>query len=293
MLRIASEVVDNLNTKLIIDDSNFHEHVEPEVDGEKKIRGLIPRNFVTHPQGCYKSASPFDLKLIARSEWPEIIRQMTADKSRLSDVRLTANKGQPIPSLDQNGVGYCWAHSSTHAVMALRAVANQPYIPLSAFAVASIIKNYRDEGGWGALSLDFITERGVPSQQFWPQKQRDRRYDTPETWANAALHKTTEGWVDTSAAVYDRDLSFDQVMTLLLCGIPVVGDFNWWGHSVCLLDPVDCDPSLDLNDLNRWGVNIWNSWSDQWGTLGMGVLRGRKAIPDGAVAPRVTKASAA
>lgn len=272
--------------EILIDDSNWKLHEEPTIDGERKSRGLIPRDYSKHPRGYLACAPAIDFPTIPRSEWSARIKEMEAQKSRLSDIRLVGNAGQIIPSLDQNGKGYCWAHSSTSAVMMLRAASNQPYVPLSAYAVACIIKSYRDEGGWGAQSLDFIQSRGVPSQQFWPQKSMARSNDTPACWENAALHKVTEGWVDLAAAQYDRNLTFDQVMTLLLSRIPVVGDFNWWGHSVCLIDPVEVEAG-------SFGVRILNSWGDGWSDRGMGVLSGSKAVPDGSVAPRVTGASVA
>lgn len=275
------------NGELLIDDDNYLDHVETVIEGERMSKGCVPRDYGTHPVG-YLACAPaaVDMPLIPRSEWSDRIKDMEAQKSRLSDIRLTGNNGGIIPSLDQDGKGYCWAHSSTGAVMMLRAANNEPYVPLSAFAVACIIKGYQDEGGWGAQSLQFVTDRGVPAQSFWPQQSMDRSNDKPETWANAALHKVSAGWVDLQAALYDRKLTFDQMMTCLLCRVPVVGDFNWWGHSVCLLDPVEVEPG-------SFGVRILNSWSDKWSDRGMGVLRGSKAIPDGGAAPRVTGASVA
>lgn len=259
--------------------------------------GLIPRDYEAFPVGCYASAVPMqavaNMPLIPQSEWSDRIREQETNKTRLSDIRNRGMNGSPIPSLDQNGNGYqdgmakwgyCWTHSSTHAVMLCRAVANSPYVPLSAFAVAATIKNGRNQGGWGAQSLDFIGDRGVPSQQFWPQKDVNLRNGTAECWDNAKLHRMTEGWIDLDAAQYDRNLTFAQVATCLLSGIPVVGDFNWWGHSVCLMDLVETSPG-------RFGVRIWNSWADSWGENGTGILSGSKAIPDGAVAPRVVTPS--
>lgn len=271
---------------LIINDSNYREFINPVVNGEVKMQGLIPRNYSIHPRGCYGAAQAINFPTIPRSEWSDRIKEKVAMKSQLSDIRMRGNNGSPIPSLDQNGKGYCWAHSTTQAVMMLRADMGQPYVPLSAYAVACVIKNYRDEGGWGALSLDFATNRGIPSQEFWPQQSMDRANDNPNTWKNAALHKVGEGFVDLAVAAYDRTLSFEQVATCLLCNVPVVGDFNWWGHSVCLLDLVE----IEAGD---FGVRILNSWSDSWGEIGMGILQGSKAVPDGAVAPRTTLPSAA
>ena len=241
-------------------------------------RGLVPRDFSAMPMRAVQ------MPLIPRSEWSARIKQMEAEKSRLSDIRLTGNNGQPIPSLDQGNKGYCWAHSTTHAVMLLRAVNNLPYVPLSAYAVACIIKGYQDEGGWSALSLDFAVNRGIPSQDKWAQGSMSRSNDNPETWANAALHKVSESWVDVAAPVWDRDLNFDQVATCLLSRIPVAVDLMWWGHAVCALDLVETSPG-------QFGIRIWNSWGDSFGDRGMGVLAGSKAIPDNAVALRAVTAS--
>jgi hypothetical protein len=305
--------------EVIIHEGNAHLFADdPVVDGERRARGLVPRNYDTHPLGCYASVKPFhavEIPLIPRAEWSERIKDKVAQKSQLSDIRLTGNDGKPIPSLDQDGVGYCWAHSSTHAVMVLRALMNAPYVPLSAFCVAATIKHGADQGGWGAESLDFITERGVCSQALWPQGDRDyRKHDQPETWADAAKHKVTEGWVDLQAAQYDRNLSFEQEISLYLANNPVIKDENWWGHSIDGLDPVDgttdaarraCRSDSGKKATKKeyeliWGLNdpvtagigvrIWNSWSDSWGDRGMGVLTGSKAVSDGAVAPRVTVA---
>ncbi len=306
--------------ELIINDLNFAQHISPVVNGEQTHRGLIPRDYSKHPAGSYAAAPMLAVTfpLIPRSEWPQRIKDKVATQSQLSDLRLQGNNGQPIPSLDQDGVGYCWAHSSTQAVILLRAINNQPYVPLSAFCVAATIKKGADEGGWGAQSLDFITDRGVCSQALWPQGDRNyRQHDKPEVWANAALHKTTEGWVDLAVQEYDRTLTFDQECTLLLSGIPVVKDENWWSHSILGLDVIDgsavarsgvmralsgklattqeLENLLALSDpvTAGFGVRIWNSWGDAWSDRGMGTLVGQKAVSDGAVAPRVTGASPA
>ncbi len=182
--------------------------------------------------------------------------------------------------------GNCWSHSTTSCVMLLRALNNQPYVRLSAYAIACMIKNFRDEGGWCGLSAKFWREKGCPSSQFWPERSVSRNNDNPATWANAALHKISEEWTDLTQQVYDQNLTFDQVATCLLLGIPCALDFNWWSHSVCGMDLVEVEPG-------SFGIRIWNSWGDNWEDRGMGILRGNKAIPNGAVALRVTGASAA
>lgn len=234
-------------------------------------RGLVPRDFSTHPEGFL--SPPAEIELIPESEWSARIKEMEELKSRISDLRGA------ITSLNQTQSNYCWAHSPVHCVILDRAFKGQPHLPLSAYAVGSTIKKGANEGGWCGLSAKFIQEFGVPTQTLWPQGQFR---DPGNNWrANAARHKITEGWFDFSRQVWDQQLSFAQVATLLLNGVPCALDFNWWAHSVC---------GLDLIEVERgsFGIRIWNSWGDSWGDRGVGVLRGSKAIPNGAIAVRST-----
>lgn len=254
----------------------------PMVDGEVKGHGLVSRDYSIHPPEMFDP--PSQLKLFARSEWSARAKEGDRRKSTAKDVRAVGMNGQPIPSLDQNGKGYCWAHSTTSNVMLLRAMDNQPYVRLSAYAIACKIKGFRDEGGWCGLSAKFWKEQGCPSDQFWPERSMARTNDNAQTWANALTHKVTEDWIDLTRNVYDQNLTFDQLATLLLVGLPCAVDFNWWSHSVCAVRLVEVEAG-------SFGIEIWNSWGDSWGEQGMGILRGSKAIPDGAVCLRVTGAT--
>lgn len=240
--------------------------------------GLIPRDYATHPVGYLACAKPFDLPLMTDDEIEACIRQKDADNSWLDNVRDRGMFGQPIPSRDQNGKGYCWAHSSTSAALLVRARDNQPYADLSAYAVACIIKQYRDEGGWGAESLEFIASRGIPTSEFWPQQSMSSGNDKPATWENAALHKFAE-WMDLEPR------NARQYATCLCNDIPVVSDYNWWGHSVCSCRLISWGGGRNLKS------RIWNSWGDSWKANGMGDLVGSQALPDGQIAPRVISAS--
>lgn len=169
----------------------------------------------------------------------------------------------------------CWAHSGVSAAIMARAINNQPFVDLSAYMVACIIKDYRDEGGWGLEGVEFLAENGVPSSQFWPQQSVKRSNDTPAMRENAKLHRATE-WMELD----NRNMKA-QLVTCLLLGIPVVTDFNWWSHSVCTIDLVSVSP---------FKTRILNSWGD-WEENGTGILEGGKAVPDDAVALRVMTAA--
>lgn len=269
--------------ELHIHDGNWEKFTQPtafKVDGKKKARGLIPRNYeTTHYAGEKPGLEGLDIPLIPRNEWSDRIRQQEKDQSRLSDIRNQGKFGQRMPSTDQNGRGYCWFHSGTSAMLIVRARQNQPYADLSAYSGACKIKNFRDEGGWGAQGLDFLCKYGCATSEFWPQRAVSRQYDNDATWANALKYRFVEAWNDLARAQYDRNLTFEQMATCLLSGIPVITDFNWWGHSVCALDLVE--PSS-----GSFGIRIWNSWGDSWSEGGTGILSGSKAIPNGATAPR-------
>lgn len=291
-------------------DTTFEQPGQLVVDGQPVARGLVQR-----PEGVFYAkgfAAPPSFPLIDPAYMPRLSAELASTRSRISDIRMKGDGGQMIVNLDQGQQGYCWAHSSAHAVMLSRAVQNMPYVPLSAYAVACIIKQYRDEGGWAALSMDFIVNRGIPSQAKWPQLNKDRRNDNPETWTDAAKYKVTEGFWDSAAAQYDRKFTFQQRNTLLLCRQPVASDYMHMGHSVCDVDVVDgasmfraCrGDSGKLLDLPTheivWGLNnpvtmglsvrYLNSWLN-WGVNGMGILTGSKAIPDGSVCPLVSNAA--
>lgn len=303
--------------ELVIGDHNFQAHHRPLVNGVRVRGGGVPRDYSTHPEGHYKAIPKWavDMPTYPQSEWSDRLKDMVAEKSQCSDLRLTGNNGASIPSRDQNGKGYCWAHSGTSAHLVVRAAMGLPYVSLSAYGIACIIKSYADEGGWGAQGVDFQTSRGVPSDTVWPQQSMSRSNDNPKTWEDAARHKIVEGWVDLSAAQYDRSLTFAQVATCLLSRQPVVVDYNWWSHSVCAIDLIDGSTTRDsmrsesgkmmslrafevawgMNNpvTGGFGVRIWNSWGDSWSDRGMGVLTSDKSVPDGAVGLRTVLASAA
>lgn len=264
---------------LIIDDQTSNDVLFPKT----MARGYVERDYKLYPEEMF--APPSELQIYPRSEWSARIKEKNELKSNISDVRNRADNGQRMKSLDQNGQGFCWAYSVTATVMLVRAINNVPFARLSAHAVGCKVKNFRDEGGWCGLSAKFIREHGVPSVEFWKEKSMSRTNDTPETWANAAQHTITEDWVDLTRQVYDQNLTFDQLATCLLAGIPCAVDFNWWGHSVCAMDLVEVEPG-------SFGIRILNSWTDGWGEYGTSVLRGSKAVPNGALATRVVGAAA-
>lgn len=280
----ASSAGASVTRGLLIDDETINDaRVKdavfcPTVDGQPKGHGLVPRDYRTFPAQMF-AAPPADMKLIPTAEYADRVKDQADQKSSLEDMI-------DWPSLDQNGQGFCWMYSTTGVVMAVRTVNNLPYVRLSAHAGACKVKNFRDEGGWCGLSAKFYREVGCPSVAFWPEKSMSRSYDKPEVWANGALHKIAEDWVDLTRDVYDQQLTLQQLDTCLLCNVPCATDFNWWSHSVFM-------GRLVQVEAGSFGRRIRNSWTDSWGEKGWSTLRGSKAVPDSALAVRASVLSAA
>lgn len=306
------------DTDFVISDKNVAKHfAPPELNGERKAKGLIPRNYETHPVGFYRSVPALgDIKCPPRNDFAKLIEIGEAEKSFLSHIRMKGNNGQPIPTLDQNGDGYCWFYSGTRCVEIWRAVMGLKYKRLSGHSGAAIIKDGADEGGWAALCADFIAKYGVADIDHWKEKSRDTRQDTPEMRQHMLTYKVDGLWRDMQASVYDANLTEDQSYGLMFARIPQQNDFNRLSHSMCVLDPViNASPNMmksakwkaklktdfDSLDLNKdedmavfadvFGKRGDNSWTDNWGNQGQFVLTGRNARCDGGCALGVPMAA--
>lgn len=271
--------------RLVIGDDTPSAEYTAMSDG--RARGLIPRDYGAHPVGCYEAAPAWDLASMPLVPWDEIpdrIAHMEETKTRLVDLTID------MDPLDQGMQGFCWFYSGTGALQCLRVRNNQANVRLSAHSGAWVIKGGRDQGGWGAQGLDFQRERGVVPVSLWPEKSMDgNRYNTAANWEAAKEFRPTEGFVDLSVAQYDRQLSVQQIISCYLNRIPVISDFNWWGHSVCGLWMYDVYKNKSKSDPGRYAANeILNSWNKGWGQNGRGILKDSKAFPNSACAPRAT-----
>ncbi len=271
---------------MIIDDGTVKKY---HYDLFRRSRGLIARDLKKSPL----NAVDWDITnvVIPRAKWPELIASQIENESRISDIRNMADFGKPMESLNQGSEGYCWAYSTVACAMLSKAIANQPYERLSPHAIGCKIQNFKNRGAWGALSMEYMSRFGCPSEEYWPQQSMSRKWDTEECWDDARRSLVTEGYLDISLDAWDVDLGFDMVASLLLSNIPVVLDFSWWGHSVAGMDLVELDEDKDLDDQDRWGIRILNSWGDGWGENGTGIVAGAKAIPMGSCAARVISGS--
>lgn len=274
--------------------------------------GLVPRNYTKYPLCYSKRAVTLDVPLIPRDQIVERIQEGHAKKQFPSYYRrIGGPNGGKIPSLNQNGQGFCWMYDPVIAVMVLRAMHNLPYVRLSAHGPACLVKNFRDEGGWAALALEHLTQYGVPSTQFWPEQSMGRNNVTDAMKANALLHRPAETFIDLVPSVYNRNLTEDQRLTCLVTNTIVCADRNRWAHSTADIELVLSQQAqkkksllktrlqdLDLNDAKDSkafyaviATKGWNSWGDEWGDDGEFIMEGNLQRMDGGGAVRWTNPS--
>lgn len=271
----------------VITDDNYHGFLR------RGGYGLIPRDMQSFPTGGYSSCVTYiavrdKIPLIPWSDMPGMIAEKVAKKTQISDMRnVGMADGSKVPHLQQGNSNYCWFYAATHGLMLNRILYNQPYVLFSPHAGACKMKNFANQGGWSAHAAEWISKNGVPTVDKWPHQSRSKQYDNAETWKEAQLYRTTEGFIDLDSPHYDRDLSFQEVLTLMIYGIPCPVDFNWWTHAVLGMDAVDAFPSRPANDPLRYGMRILNSHPND-----VQVLTGKKAQPDNACGMRAPVLSA-
>lgn len=286
---------------IIIGDHTPVDH--PDVNAGMK--GLIPRDLVTHPVGYSAVIPPSSLVPYSYDDMVKMIADQEKAQSRNSDILRRGDAGKTIPSLDQNGQGFCWNYGPTGAFQGVRARMNLPFKKLSGHANACLDKNYQDQGGWGARGVELLIAGGCPDTDHWKEKSMSRSNDTPEMRANAKLYMPDVVVADLASPVYNRDLSFGQQLRILLDGGFTVDDWDYWSHCTFACDAVNGasqrtvsrDETGKLDDFKtfelKWGMNdpitkglakrSRNSWTDSYGDLGFFVSTGAKAVASNSV----------
>lgn len=277
---------------IIFDDST----PTSETHDSRFRRGMVARDYNIHPVDMFSALPTAQIPLIDPSEYDDRINEQ--EKNESSAEHIWNRSG--LICLNQNGFGYCWAHSTVHGIILSRLIANEPMPPLSAVGLASIVKKGSDEGGWCGESADFARKNGVPLASAYPQDlgtdhlndgrhqgQIDRillqsyqKYNNAATLASGAFNKLTCDFTDLTRDVYDQNMTARMVDTCSLLNIMVPADFNWWGHSVLI-------GRLIGSKKTGYKRRIFNSWWDSpgvpWGENGWGTLAGSKMQPDQAL----------
>ncbi len=207
------------SNEIVITDDNYQSFLAPNG------YGLVPRDMSAYPVGSYSGSVTYGavrdkIPLIPWKDMPDLIKEKVSKKTQISDLRnIGMPDGTKVPHLQQGRSNFCWFYAATHGMMLNRILYNLPYVQFSPHAGACKMKGFSNEGGWSAHAAEWITKNGCPTTLRWPHQSWSRQYDNAETWKEAQLYRTTEGFIDLDAPYYDRDLSFQEVLTLLIYGI--------------------------------------------------------------------------
>lgn len=250
----------DLSGQLVIGDDNWQQFAGNQiVDGREVLRGYVPRDYSKVPPGSVAYAAPFPIDTIPQSEWRDRIEEREKTKSTWHDIRKQAG----LKSTNQGSIPYCWIHGCVNAVRLARCRDGQEYADLEPTSAGALIKRYRKVGGNTPEAIRHLAEHGVATTEHWPPNSLDRNHDNEATRENAKKHRITEWWEL-------RSNNFEEMATCLLLGLPVPCGFMWWGHLVCAMDLVAVG--------SDFGIRIWNSWGDNWGDNGEGILEGSKKV---------------
>lgn len=186
------------------------------------MRGYEQRDRAVDPEGGF--AKPMTFPRLSRQEIKERFIEQERTKSRLFDVLQQGN----VPPMYQYSFSNCWANGATDSISVAEVLSGRPYVPLSATSGSALIKDGRDEGGWGIQLLKFAAIDGLSEQKYWPNNSIDRKkYDTPESRASRATHKIDpNGWLD-----LPKD-DWDAVFTCVALGFPGSLAHMEWQHLV-------------------------------------------------------------
>lgn len=251
--------------KLIINDRNWKRFTKPpKIHGIQMSCGYIERDWGTNP--LYGNCKKPQLKIITDvNDQKSIIEENERKGYTLKHLR--EYKG--IESLDQNGTNYCWCNGVTQCMHYRQAKDNEPLIRLSPGSVAAVIKNGRNEGGWGDEAAKHMMAYGIAPQSEWPANSRDLSLNTARMKKIKALNKINpDAWYE----IEPGQSGWNELVTWLLYGEAVAVAFNWWSHLVCAIGVV-------IDERGEICLLIDNSWGMGWGDRGLGLIKGSKKYP--------------
>jgi len=245
----------------VIDDRNYRD----------VIRGCEDLGFTTglEPEppefalGKLPHAPPFSefFATIPRSEWVARIKAR-GDRPLSKLIRASG-----IPTFNQDGTNWCWAHAATKTACACLAAQGVPLV-LAPESVAGPASGWRNTGGTLTQALNQLRKAGACTRDFVISPNTIRPSALKSGWQeNALLHR-----VDEYYSLIGRDV-WDQIVTAHFEGFAVACGVAWWSHALCYLDPV-------VLDNGSIGIQHDNSHGSSYGEDGFAVFTESRGTPE-------------
>jgi len=254
---MASKIITALDIdpriQVITDDNWRDAVVPPSSTGEEwSATGYVPRDEHAQPYGAVVGSTTIPAWVMSqygtRQARKERMAELKAKGMRVQDIlqRAIERTGKnKYVGLNQNPTNYCWTYGLIHQIMAEREMNGEPFLRLSPYSVACIVKNFQNQGGWGTQACQQIIKDGVATEEFWPMERpgmsasersaanmnaiRNGRQYLQTSRANAALKKVTEYWEL-------KPRSWEEKAACLCIPHPVASGYNWMGHERCSID---------------------------------------------------------
>lgn len=174
------------------------------------------------------------------------------------------------------GVHNCWCFSGVGGLMLEREIEGLPHLSLSPSSVGGPVTGYVNKGYYIEECLKYMVDHGAATTDYVPQTTTNRA-SFKQGWNESASCNKVTMWNDVGTNAQKQ-------MTMLLTGRPLPVAHNWWGHAILHLRVLDRYPKLAANNPLRYGRLYLNSWGEDWGDGGCGILEGQRSIADAAYA---------
>lgn len=227
-----------------------------------KLGGYIDRDFDAEPIGF--SLPKFSGRVYDMKE----LRELSAMHERNCSSPLYWHK-DTVKIKDQRNTNFCWMYGTVAGVETQYGKQGHNDLGLSPTSTACMTLDFKNEGGWGSWACEGINDYGIATYDKWENVSFDR--SLPNRWdvkANMEKHDLHD-FEDMGK------LNFPAVASALLDEhdpAPCTGGFHWWGHLVLLLH-------VGFDSDNEPYLVFANSWGEDWGEQGYGVLTGEKMTP--------------
>ncbi len=259
---------------LEINDSNWQEQLGDghtvNIGGIDRVVGGCRRVKYAYGKNPYAKPCEEVFDLIPESEWVDRIKERDENKSWQYEI------AKQLKVKDQGRLGFCHAYGTVETAEVSRAIANEPYVQLSAESIGGPVTNWRNEGADPSDDLEQLINVGACRQDFmdkaWSLNPRKWKDGWEEDCAN---HKCTE-WIDLAVPGKELEAAVSACLLGFACGL----GYMWWFHFVMSglkLKVVDASAKRMYNKYSMLGRN---SWGPDYGEDGFFWLTGTKMIPD-------------